>query len=176
MFVTDSKIVCISGQYVLEESGNLWEIKEDEWHRIACCKPPEKKKRSPKDESEFNIFWEAWKGNVKCASPRQHALKAFNNLSQKDIDTLLISVPLYAKTQPQEKHEFLKRAPAYINSGLFREYASFKETTEIALPSWSDPVWQKEIVYNGIQETAHLQVNRFGMDKAEAYKKAKEAE
>ena len=123
--------------YVLCEDGSIYKGVDGEWEQVAAYEAPTKKvhtKKNVEANEAFNYFWDLWRENISCPSPKADALKAFMSLTPEESTALVYSVPLYAKTQPIEKHNFLKRAPSYINSRLFMEHASFVATTGVPIP------------------------------------------
>lgn len=175
MFITKTKIVGISGQYALEENGVLWEIKDDgEWEQIAARESKASNVaavKSSKYSEEFEIFWKVWNNNVKNTSAKGDANKAFIKLSEDDKSLLIKSVPAYAKTEPVDRHCYLKRAAAYINSDQFQSMEGFIESSVVHMPTMDDPIWKTEIFNQdtGITEKASSQINTFGMLKSQAW-------
>jgi len=160
------------GMYVLCQDGSLWVRDFGEFLQVACYKPPVKEKKE-KGEShytaEFIEFWEEWNKHIKNGSTKRSSFLSYKKLTNEEKDALIASVPVYARTN--DNAQYLKRCETYINQKHWESLSSMHEMAKTFIPAMTDSVWDVEIFNQdtGITESARKQVERFGMDKNEAW-------
>jgi len=160
------------------EDGSIWRWLQGcdgpsqiaEWEKPVRKQPATKavKLKPSTYTPEFDYFWKIWSENIMNTGNKQNSFKGFQLLSKDEKTALVYSVPLYARTEPRDKHRFLKRCETYINQKHFESMGSF----ESVMPSMSDAKWSVNIINpeNGIMDSARCQIEKFGMDKDLAWK------